>query len=139
VRFVGRPRFDSATVELQVPDLDFDVASDNVLVRGFDWLKHEELRDTLRARARWPAAGLLEQARGKLEQALNRDLGKGVRLAATVPDARVLDVHARPEGIVLRAEARGAASLRVNRAPPMPKRKPSAPAAGRVALVPAPR
>ncbi len=139
VRFVGRPRFDSTAGELQVPDLDFDVASDNVLVRGFDWLKHEELRDTLRLRARWPAAGLLEQARGKLEQALNRDLGKGVRLAATVPDARVLDVHALPEGIVLRAEARGEASLRVNRAPPMPKRRPPAPAAGRVATTPAPR
>ncbi|MGZ8468171.1 MAG: DUF4403 family protein [Gemmatirosa sp.] len=132
VRFVGRPRFDAAAGELQVPDLDFDVASDNVLVRGFDWLKHEALRDTLRDRARWPAAGLIDQARLKLEQALNRDLTKGVRLAATVPDARVLDVRARRDGIVLRAEARGDASLRVTRAPPMPsgarRGRPSQPA-----------
>jgi hypothetical protein len=120
VRFVGRPRFDAAAGELQVPDLDFDVASDNVLVRGFDWLKHEELRDTLRDRARWPVAGLLDQARAKLEQGLNRDLTKGVRLAATVPDARVLDVRARRDAIVLRAEARGEASLRVSRTVPVP-------------------
>ncbi|MGZ8412309.1 MAG: DUF4403 family protein, partial [Gemmatirosa sp.] len=103
-----------------------------VLVRGFDWLKHEALRDTLRDRARWPAAGLIDQARLKLEQALNRDLTKGVRLAATVPDARVLDVRARRDGIVLRAEARGDASLRVTRAPPMPsgarRGRPSQPA-----------
>jgi hypothetical protein len=124
LRLVGRPAFDPTVGELRVPDLDFDVASDNVVVRGLDWLKHDELRDTLRARARWPAAALVEQARAKLEQALNRDLTRGVRLVATVPAARVLDVRARREGIVLRAEAAGTAALRVSRAPRM--RRPAA-------------
>jgi hypothetical protein len=116
VRLAGRPAFDAATGELRVPDLDFDVASDNVVVQGLDWLKHGELRDTLRARARFPVAALLERSRSKLEQALNRDLTQGVRLAAEVPGARVLDVRARPGAIVLRAEATGSVALRVNRA-----------------------
>jgi hypothetical protein len=115
IRLVGRPTFDPTLGELRVPDLEYDVASDNVVVRGLDWLKHDELRDTLRARARWLAAELVEKARAKLEQALNRDLTKGVRLVAEVPAARVLDVRARPEGIVLRAEAAGSAALRVSR------------------------
>lgn len=117
VRFVGRPVFDAASGDLRVHGLDFDVASDQALVRGFDWLTHGELRDALRARARWPAAALVEQARLRLERALNRDLTTGVRLAATVPTARVLAVHATQAALVLRAEAHGQATLRVRRAP----------------------
>jgi hypothetical protein len=116
VHLAGRPAFDAASGELRVPDLEFDVHSDNVVVRGLDWLKHGELRDTLRARARFPVGALLERSRTKLEEAMNRDLTQGVRLAAEVPGARVLDVRARREGIVLRAEAVGSVGLRVNRA-----------------------
>ena len=63
-RLIGRPQFDSTSGELRVPDIDFDLASDNVVVRGFDWLKHDDVRDTLRTLARWPAAGLVDAARG---------------------------------------------------------------------------
>lgn len=117
VRLVGRPTLDVAAGELSVPDLDYDVDTDHVLVRGLDWLKHGDLRDTLRARARWPTGALLDRARGRLAQALNRDLADGVRLAAVVPTARALDVRAAADALVLRAEAVGSASLRVTRAP----------------------
>jgi hypothetical protein len=123
VRLVGRPAFDAERAELRVPDLDYEVSSDHVVVRGLDWLKHEELRDLLRARARWPAAGLLDQARDKVERALNRDLTRGVRLAAAVPSARVLAVHAGKDAIVLRAEAAGQMSLHVSRPLPVRQRR----------------
>ncbi|MDF1505831.1 DUF4403 family protein, partial [Roseisolibacter sp. H3M3-2] len=129
VYVVGRPVYDAPTGELRVPDLDFVVDVDHPLVRGLDWLRHDELRDLLRARARWPAAALVDSARVRLERALNRDLTQGVSLAAEVPTARVLAVYAAREGVVLRAEAQGEASLRVRRAPPMPKRRRPAPAA----------
>jgi len=116
-RLVGRPVFDSTSGELRVPDIDFDVASENVVVRGFDWLKHDDVRDTLRTLARWPAAGLVDVARAKMEAALNRDLATGVRLTARVPHARVLDVRATSSAIVLRAAATGKAALFVSRAP----------------------
>ena len=119
VRFVGRPVYDAPSGELRVQDLDYDVASEQLMVRGLDWLTHGELRDALRARARWPASGLVDQARDRLEHALNRDLTEGVRLSATVPTARVLAVHAMQDAIVLRAEAQGRADLRVHRAPPI--------------------
>jgi hypothetical protein len=139
-RLIGRPQFDSTSGELRVPDIDFDLASDNVVVRGFDWLKHDDVRDTLRTLARWPAAGLVDAARGKLEAALNRDLAEGVRLTAEVPHARVLDVRAAREAIVLRAAATGSAALFVNRAPPIPRaRKRAAAAAPTPAPAVAPR
>jgi hypothetical protein len=121
VRVVGRPAYDAPSGELRVPDLDFAVDVDHPLVRGLDWLRHEELHDALRARARWPAAALVDSARVRLERALNRDLTQGVRLSAAVPEARVLAVYAAPGAVVLRAEARGRAALNVRRAPPIPR------------------
>jgi hypothetical protein len=122
--------YDAPSGELRVPDLDFVVDVDHPLVRGLDWLRHDELRDALRARARWPAVALVDSARGRLERALNRDLTEGVRLGAEVPTARVLAVYAGPTAVVLRAEAQGTASLRVRRAPPMPRRRRAATPAG---------
>jgi hypothetical protein len=116
-RLVGRPVFDSTSGELRVPDIDFDLASENVVVRGFDWLKHDDVRDTLRTLARWPAAALVDVARAKMETALNRELATGVRLTASVPHARVLDVRAMRSAIVLRAAATGNAALFVSRVP----------------------
>ena len=124
VRFVGRPFYDAPSGELRVHELDYDVASEQLMVRGFDWLTHGELRDALRERASWPASGLVDQARVRLERALNRDLTEGVRLSASVPTARVLAVQATATAIVLRAEAQGTANLRVHRAPPIRRAAP---------------
>lgn len=128
VRFVGRPVYDAPSGELRVPDLDFAVDVEHPLVRGLDWLQHETMRDALRARARWPAAALVDSARVRLERALNRDLTQGVRLSATVPEARVLAVYPQASAVVLRAEARGRVALTVRRAPPIPRRRPAPPA-----------
>jgi hypothetical protein len=117
IYLVGTPRYNPERDELYVPDLDFDLASENVLVRGLEWLKHEELRDTLRQRARWPARSLVETAMRQVQRGINRELARGVQLSGTLREGAVIDVLATPAAFVVHAHADGQLALRVNRSP----------------------
>jgi len=113
--FVGTPQVDTASRMLSVPDLDFDVATADALVRGMAWLKKADLVTQLRDRARVPLAPLLEETREKVEGALNRELADGVTLSAEVETGRILDVFADPQWLVVRAEATGSLGLGIDR------------------------
>ena len=113
VFFVGTPRYDPQTDQLYVPDLDYDVASAGLLVRGLTWMKQGDIREFLRSKARWPVGGLLAQAKTTLLDGLNRELSPGVRLSGEVTHVEALGVHAGPRAVLVRAHADGNVRLDV--------------------------
>ncbi len=120
---VGTPVLDTVTRMLTVPDLDFDVATADDLVRGLAWLKKGDLVAELRKRARLPLEPLLDDTRQKVEGALNRRLTEGVMLAGTITTGRLIDVAATLRWLVVRAEATGTLALNIDRAIPVKGRK----------------
>ena len=120
---VGTPVLDTVTRMLTVPDLDFDVATADDLIRGLAWLKKGDLVAELRKRARLPLEPLLDETRQKVEGALNRQLTEGVMLAGTITTGRLIDVAATPRWLVVRAEATGTLALNIDRAIPVKGRK----------------
>jgi hypothetical protein len=113
IYFIGTPRYNPKTNELFVPDLDYDAGSANLLVSGFEWLKHGEVRDYLREHARWSVGDVVNKGREQLEKGLNRELAPGVKLTATVTKVQGLSVHARRDAIRVRAQADANARLTV--------------------------
>lgn len=113
--FVGTPQLDTASRTLRVPDLDFDVATSDALVRGLAWLKKGDMVTELRRRATVPMEPIVEETRARIENALNRDLADGVRLTGKVQTGRLLDVVAEPQWLVVRAEAIGSLGLGIDR------------------------
>jgi hypothetical protein len=111
IYFIGTPRYNPATKELFVPDLDYDVGSANMLVSSFEWLKHDDVRDYFRGHAQWPVTDIVAKGREQLAKGLNRDLAPGVRLTADVKEIQGLSVHAQRRAIRLRA--RGDANARL--------------------------
>jgi hypothetical protein len=112
---LGTPQLDATTGELTVPDLDFDVATGDALVRGLSFLRSDATLEALRTAARLPLAGPLDDLRGLVEGAMNRELAGGVQLWATLTSARVVDVRAYPEAIIARAQTSGAIGLGIDR------------------------
>jgi hypothetical protein len=113
VYLVGTPRYDPSTNELYVPDLDYDVGSVGLMVKGVEWLKHDDVRDFIRTQARWSIGNVMGQGREQLLKGLNRDLANGVHLAADVKQVQGLSVHPRRTNIRLRAQADATARLTV--------------------------
>ncbi|HYD51329.1 MAG TPA: DUF4403 family protein [Gemmatimonadaceae bacterium] len=111
LRLVGRPQLDATRTAVVVPDLDYDVATGDGLVRVVDWLMDDELRDMLRERARVPVAPVLARGRTLLEQGLNRTIGKVMALSARVDSVAVDGIFVTTNGLLVRAGATGAARV----------------------------
>jgi hypothetical protein len=113
IYFIGTPRYNPKTNELFVPDLEYDAGSANLLVRGFEWVKHDDVRDYFRDHARWSVGDIMAKGREQLTKGLNRDLATGVKLTADVKEVQALSVRARKSAIHLRARADANARLTV--------------------------
>ncbi len=113
IYFVGTPRYDAKTNELFVPDLDYDVGSANRLVSGLEWVKHDDVREFFRRRARWSVGDIMQKGREQLSNGLNRALAPGVILSAEVKQVQGLAVTAQHKAIRLRAQADANARLAV--------------------------
>ncbi len=113
VYFVGTPRYDASANELFVPDLDYDIGSAGLLVKGVEWIKHDDVRDFIRNQARWSIGNVMTQGREQLMKGLNRDLAPGVHLTADVQQVQGLSVRPRRANITLRAQADAVAHLTV--------------------------
>lgn len=119
--FTGTPALNLQRRELHVPDLDVDVGSANLLVRGFDWLKGEEMRNFLRARARVSEAELIGRLSQLAEQGINRTLTEGIVLSGEVHRANATSVRASVADLRVRALAEANIRLSISKAPSLPR------------------
>ncbi len=108
---VGTPVIDPSTGRVSVPDLDFDVATLNVVAAAAAWLRADELRDLLRDKANWSAAPAVDFLSGWLVKGLNRDLSDDLRVQGTVEDVHILGVRATREALFVSVSATGTAEL----------------------------
>ena len=113
IYFIGTPRYNPATNTLFVPDLDYDAGTANLLVSGFEWIKHDDVRDYFRKHADWSVGDVVNKGREELSKGLNRDLAPGVKLTADVKTVRGLAVTAQRKAIRLRVQADANARLTV--------------------------
>lgn len=111
VWFQGTPSYEPATGLIVVPDLDFDATSAGMLVQGVAWLKGDAIREFLREQAKVPASDLMDQVQALAMKEMNRELARGVRLIATIDSSAPAGIQVRPNGLIIRARARGTARL----------------------------
>ena len=119
--FTGTPSLDPVRHQVSVPDLDYDVGTEQMLVEGFAWLRGVDIRDFLRDRARLPDSAVVGRLRGLAEKGINRTLAPGVTLSGRIHDARGTSVLATTQEIRLRAVADAEFRLAIDRAPTMPR------------------
>jgi hypothetical protein len=111
--FVGTPVFDPATQVLTVPDLDFSLETQDVLATAAKWLLYPSLREQMVAAARFPLAPRVAQLREHVDGALNRDLGRSVRMRGSVDALSPVGVAVRPGSVAAVLVAEGTAGITV--------------------------
>ncbi len=107
---VGHPVLDTATAELYMPDLIYDVGTRDLMVGTLAWLASGTIEEFLRSRVRIKMGPVIEEGRQLLERELNRKLVAGVTLRATVA-GRVYGVRAAPHALLARAIVSGQGEL----------------------------
>jgi len=119
LRFLGTPHYDAGLGEVTIPDLDYDLTTDNDLVNAFAWLKSDELREMFRQKARLPIEPIRDQGKELVLKGHNRSIKDQVTLTGTVDSVAVLALFVRQRGLLVRASADGDARVGVK-----PKAKP---------------
>lgn len=108
---VGHPAYDTASAELYMPDLTYDVGTRDLLTGTLAWLAGSSVEDYLRNRVRIKLGKVIADGRDLLERNLNRTLADGVHLRAEVTSGRGLGVRAAPDALLLRVVASGQGEL----------------------------
>jgi hypothetical protein len=98
----------------ELPDLDFDVKTGDLLVQVAEWIFKSDIRNLLRQKARIPVGPKLDDLKQKLSDALNRPLGDRLHLATQVNSFRVMEAFADNEGMKARVALDGEAHLNVD-------------------------
>jgi hypothetical protein len=118
LRLSGTPHFDPVTGQIAVPDLDYDLTTDNDLVNAVAWIKSDDLRALFREKARLPIEPIKDQGKELVLKGLNRNIKDQVTLTGTVDSVAVLALFVRERGLLVRASADGDARVGVK-----PKKK----------------
>lgn len=109
--FVGSPIYNAATGQLLIPDLDFDLATKNVLLKSADWLYHTDVRDFFRASARWTMTQAFDQAKQSVNSALKTSPAKGIRLDGQVTTLQGSSVAVTTTDVIVRVLAQGSLTV----------------------------
>jgi hypothetical protein len=128
--FTGTPSLDPEHHRVNVPDLDYDVGTAQMLVQGFAWLQGVDLRDFLRERAQLPDSALIGKLRLLAENGIHRELADGVTLSGTIQNARGTGVRATTKEIRVRAVADANFRLAIDKGPKIPRPPQAAEAEG---------
>lgn len=113
----GTPAYSARLGQITVPDLDYDLDTDNNMVDAVAWAKSDDLRTMLRDKATIPVAPVLARGREILTTGLNRTMGSALTMTATVDSVAVHDLYVRRPGIIVRASAMGTAKVAVRQVP----------------------
>lgn len=114
LRFLGTPVYNAKKREVLVPDLDYDLQTDDKLINTYAWLKADDLRLTFRQRARFPVGDVIDRGKQLLLIGLNRTIGDALTLGATVDSVSVKGLYVTKAGLIVRGEARGLAAVSVH-------------------------
>jgi hypothetical protein len=126
VYFVGTPVFDPDSQIVSVPDLDFSVESKEVLPQVAQWLLYDQMRDQMRASARFPVGDRIDKIRADVDSALDRQLSRAVRMNGRVDRITPLGVFVFSESVAAVVQADGQASIRIDIGAPRRPRSDSA-------------
>jgi hypothetical protein len=122
LRLVGTPVYDSQRGVISVPNLDYDLDTDNQLVNAYTWLRSDALRAQMRDAAQISVEPAVQRGKELLLKGLNRKLGDAATLSATVDSVSVQGVFVAPSGVIVRAEATGNAGMAVRQKPKQKRR-----------------
>jgi hypothetical protein len=109
----GTPRYLPKERVFDLPDLDFDIKSNDLMLQVADWIFKSDFKNELRRIARLPIGPKMDVIKGKMNVALNRPLGRFTRLHTQVNALKVLDGFADNEGVEVQLAVQGTATMEV--------------------------
>ena len=113
----GTPQYDQATRSVSIPDLDYSLESRqrSLFFRIGEWFAHDNVRDQLRASARFPLSEQIDVVTEEINRAINRPVADGVTLRGAVGSILPQRVTPAEGALIVRVMVTGNAEIAVTR------------------------
>ena len=109
----GTPRYLPQRRVFDLPDLEYDIKSNDLMLELADFILKSDFRDQLRRIAVIPVGEKMDILREKMNKKLNRALGRLTHARTQVNSFEVLDGYADNEGLEVRVALKCTATLEV--------------------------
>ncbi len=109
----GTPRYLLKQRVFDLPDLEYDIKSNDLILQVADFIFKSDFKDQLRRIAVVPVGLKMDILKDKMSKKLNRALDRYIHVRTQVNSFEVLDGYADNEGIEVRVTLKGTATLEV--------------------------
>ena len=108
---LGTPTFDSISQSISFPDLTFNIATKNALLKSAKWLFNPKITTLLREYATFDLDQHLVEMKKTVQKELNRELSEGVRLSGEIEKIELKEIYPRQKHLIIRVNSIGKMNL----------------------------
>lgn len=112
--FIGKPYYDPAKKTIEVQELEYDLQTKNLLLKGAKWLFSKKITSELKQYTTFPMQPYYDSAAKTINEWLNKEWTKGIRGNGAVSDLKITGLWALPDHLKIRTNCAGKLAVVVN-------------------------
>ena len=111
---LGTPSFDNKTGHLKLKNVEYDIATKNVLIKSAKWLMDETIRKKLEEQMDFDLSDMVKSTKAAITTSLNQKMDFGVRLQGKLKSLEIVDWSMQNENLLIRAKTDGDLQVFIN-------------------------
>jgi hypothetical protein len=108
---LGTPTFDSISQVISFPDLTFNIATKNALLKSAKWLFSSKITTLLREYATFDLDQHLVEMKKTVQKELNREIREGIKLTGKIEKIELKEIYPREQHLIIRVNSVGVMNL----------------------------
>jgi len=111
---LGNPEFDSKSGHLKLKNVEYDIATKNVLIKSAKWLLDETIRKKLEEQMDFDMSDVVNSTKKSINESLNQKMDFGVQLKGALTALDIVGWDINSKNLVVRAKTKGDLQVIVN-------------------------
>ena len=111
---LGVPEFNAKTSQLRLKQVEYDIATKNVLIKSAKWMLDETIRKKLEQQMVFDVSDLVKLTQESINASLNQKMEYGVRLQGKLGSLDLVDYSIQPNALVVRSITKGDLKVFIN-------------------------
>lgn len=113
IYFTGTPTYDKKTHIIEVKDIDFDIKSQNALLKTADWLFNKKISNEIEKYTRFDLSAYIDSLKINLNRELNHDWSKSIRSFGNISHIDLEGIYPENRFLIIRSSCSGELSVKV--------------------------
>jgi hypothetical protein len=107
----GKPEYDKNSHEISFPNLEYDLASKNLLLRTAKWILNDRILSIIKEKARFNISNELNNTKLKLQTEINKNKNEDFNLKAEIKELDLTQIFLDDKNIIMRIQTSGKISI----------------------------